>query len=44
MWSVRTKIALIEKYFEEKNRRYLFVVCVNQYPLSKFGRNQTNSL
>ena len=38
MWSVRTKIALIEKIFRKKKiRRHDFVVYVLIYPLSKFG-------
>ena len=45
IWSVRTKIALIEKNIsKEKIRRHCFVVFVLIYPLWKFGGNRTNSL
>ena len=45
MWSVCTKIALIEKIFRRKKfRRQVFVVYVLVYPLSKFGGNRTNCL
>ena len=42
-WSIRTIIALIEKYFDRKKfADNLFVVYTLIYPLSKFGVNQTN--
>ena len=45
IWSVRTKIALIEKNIsKEKIRRHCFVVFVLINPLWKFGGNRTNSL
>ena len=45
IWSVRTKIALIEKNIsKEKIRRPVFVVYVLICPLSKFGDNRTNSI
>ena len=44
IWSVRTKIALIEKLFRKKKSQTRFVVYVLIYPLSKFGGNLTNSL
>ena len=46
IWSVRTKIALIEKIFRKKkfgDTFLLFTVYVLIYPLSKFGSNWTNS-
>ena len=43
IWSVRAKIAVIEKIFsKEKIRRQIIYVLI--YPLSKFGGNRTNSL
>ena len=45
IWSVRTKIALIENIFRKKNSQTRFCcACVNLYPLSKFVGNRTNSL
>ena len=45
IWSVRRKIALIEKNIsKEKICGHIFVVYVLIYPLSKFGGNWTNSL
>ena len=45
MWSVCTKIALIDKnIWKEKIRRQSFVVYVLIYLMSKFWGNRTNSL
>ena len=42
----RTEIGLIEKMFRKKKfaDKFLYVVYVLTYPLSKFGGNQTNFL
>ena len=44
IWSVLTKIALIEKIFRKKKFADSFFVYVLMYPLSKFGGNRTYSL